>query len=96
VYSPLVRLGKHSLQDLADYLRAGRSCTAIARVYPGAGVFNKEKRYDYVGLAWFVLQDTCRIRVHSRHVSLCGFEIGRITVLPFRSVSRVCGSLAYV
>jgi hypothetical protein len=55
VYSPLIRLGKHSLHDLADYLRAGKSGTAIARVYPGAGVFKKERRDDYVGLAWFVL-----------------------------------------
>jgi hypothetical protein len=42
VYSPLIRLGKHSLQDLADYLRAGKSGTAIARVYPGARVFDKK------------------------------------------------------
>jgi hypothetical protein len=55
VYSPLIRLGKYSLQALADDLRAGKSGTAIARVYPGAGVLKKEKRYDYVGLAWFVL-----------------------------------------
>jgi hypothetical protein len=55
VYSPLIRLGKHSLKKLADYLRAEKSGTAVARFYPGAGVSNNDKWYDYVGLAWFVL-----------------------------------------